>query len=140
MNPTLKYTVKIWLAGALLTPVFILLFNLFPSKGASDFMFIYLICAVVGLLWSIPSFFVLIISTSILSSINLKTNALKSWLTIVGIALVRLPFYMFDPDISILNDNSLINIIFIYVTVITTAIWLFRLETRADQLTEVSPF
>lgn len=137
MNSILKYTIRIWLTGALLTPIFILLFNLFPSEGASDFLFIYLIGAVVGLLWSIPSFFILIISTSLLSSMQLRKNALKSWLTIAGIVLVRLPFFVFDPQGSILDDNSFLNIIFMYVAVITTAIWLFHLKQSNKERTVI---
>ncbi|MCC8410581.1 hypothetical protein LJ707_16680 [Mucilaginibacter sp. UR6-1] len=110
-----------------------------PSEGASDFVFVYLMGALAGLLWSIPSFLVLLVCTAILSHYKIRSVVAKSWLTIAGIALTCLPFYIIEPNKPIVEDELFSSIILIYAAVISASIWLFRFTISGSLYIQTVP-
>ncbi|MBE9584977.1 hypothetical protein IM792_11005 [Mucilaginibacter sp. JRF] len=133
MNIALKYTLRVWQTAVFVAPVFILMLSIVPSEGASDAFFIYLIGIVAGFIWSIPSFLFLAICAFIVSTSRISITSAKAWLTVAGLALSWLPFYMLDGVRFITDDDtSSLYFISIYAIVIVISIWMFRLETQAN--------
>ena len=100
-----EYALKVWMTGAFAGPGLICLYFLFEQvfKGWIYVIFdnfftsigIYLVSAVIGVLVSAPSFFLLWICVWLINRLSLQDMTKKSLIFIVSTGLTMLPYYYF---------------------------------------------
>ncbi|MES2275348.1 MAG: hypothetical protein V4592_04955 [Bacteroidota bacterium] len=136
MNPALKFTLKVWFTSAALSPVIIALWQMVYHNISGDDIAILLFLILFGGIFSIPSAALLWLAAYLIPiKSGLNYPAQKTLLTIVGLSLTCLPFFIITGDLSLNNDIGYI--IIIYAITIVAGIWVYPLRPADSDTLEI---
>ncbi len=122
----LEYTIRVWLTSVLFGPILLILGLLMHSQGEYG---ILLVAILFGAFLSIPSFFLLYFFTKYSTKLQDNIIITKCLLTIVGILLTYIPFYILNGYHLMLDGDLLSRYFFIsYCIVIIFGVWFYKLK------------
>jgi len=144
MKPVRSYCLRIWFTSFLIAPVIILVAQL-PFGGEGNFfseplwsmlqlMSYMLYMVFFGLLLSVPGFILFYLITSLLSKIILNRNLVKLTLSVIGIALFVLLFFLLFHTQSFLNKRGFIAYS-AYPLLFLSGIWFYKLNADKSIIT-----
>jgi hypothetical protein len=81
-----------------------------------------------GLILSIPSCLLLLVSLNVLNRMNLSTTTSKIWLSIIAVLLTLIPFVIMYHSYDIERRPTIIPWAISYCLVIEAGIWFFKLK------------
>ncbi len=127
------YPLKIWLTAVALGPIIQELVAYITGQPPKDSPFFTYIVAVTiaGLMYSAPSFLVLLLAAKLLYNFKLSFTVKKIIFTILGIILSTLPFYILfgPPDfIAITHSSGFLLMVLSYTLSIIAGIWLYKID------------
>ncbi len=135
MQSSFYYALKVWAAGILVSPfIFLIISELINPriKYVEEVLLSILLLIVFGCLLSIPSFLIFGAISKALSKTNRHPLKIKLILSIAGILSTLLPFYLFGDPFRFDLDRQINVIQLCYGSVITAAIWIFKLPQRTE--------
>lgn len=127
MKQALIYSLKVWLTSVVAAPFLVLLIGLLARMA--DRVGIVLAMFILGMLFSLPSFLLLSLSCRTLKSMQNKVVIIKAELTVIGVLLTYIPFFIINDYAFLLNrDESSKYFFVLYSLLIIFGIWYYKLN------------
>jgi hypothetical protein len=120
MKKSFIYSLKIWLTAAFVAPLFLLLFKMNPLG------FIYF-----GLMFSVPSWVLLMLGTQFFLQKKLTMMQFKIRLSVLGVILTFLPFWLLFPPKDIFSEEGMVfsmALPALYAAVIVAGIFIYKIQ------------
>jgi hypothetical protein len=125
---TFEYALKTWQTSVLLSPVFISIYLCITQYEPEPLSFI-LLAIVISIIYSFPSFLIFAFACRWVAGRNRTMVQKKSLLSIIGISLTTLAFYLFYNGIFMHGIMpGLILYVTIYSSAIVIGIWFYKLD------------
>ena len=134
MKQTLAYSLKVWLTSAIVTPLFLTLWNTSTIPGHPalvDVLESTLFIMVYGLVLSMPCLILLWVCTTQLTKRRISELVTKLILSIIGIPVI---FGL----IRIVAPYSMLLLPTIYLTCVVACLWLYKLKPVTTEPTNIS--
>lgn len=131
----LAYSIKVWLTGLTAGPLLFILMNL-DESGLMAFSLVYFYMFFYGLLFSIPSFFMLYVVAKLVNRLKVSLIIKKCILVGAGVVLTLVPFYLFVGNrfnIQIGLDDKMI---LCYLITIGAGLLFYRLNPQTETALE----
>ena len=127
MKQAIVYSLKVWLTSVAAAPFFVLIIGLLGKMGEG--VGIALAMLMLGTLFSLPSFLLLLLACWILIRTQRKVVVIKVGLTLIGVLLTYIPFFIINDYAFLINRDELSRTFFvIYSLLITFGIWFYKFK------------
>lgn len=125
---TFEYALKTWQTSVLLSPVIIAIY-LCITQYENELLSFILTAVIISIIYSFPSFLIFGFACRWIAGRNRTMIQKKSLLSIIGIGLTMLAFYLFNNSIFIqgLMPGAVLHIA-MYSSTIVAAIWFYKLD------------
>jgi hypothetical protein len=139
MIHAIKYSTKVWLTGVIFSPIVFIMFFSTLAEGsqapdlnnALDFTGLML---VFGLLYSIPSWIFLVLTSGLLFHFMKKEFLARGIIWLISMLLCFLPFLYFGFNFR----NNELSLILPYFITISFGVWYYKLRPDISTHTEVA--
>jgi len=125
MKQAIVYSLKVWLTSVVVAPFLVLLIGLLGKMGEG--VGIALAMLMLGTLFSLPSFLLLSLACWALTRMQSKIVMIKVELTLIGVLLTYIPFFIINDYAFLINRDELSRTFFVvYSLLITFGIWFYK--------------
>jgi len=136
MKQALIYSVKIWLTSVVAAPFLVLLIGLLGRMV--DGVGIALAMLMLGMLFSLPSFLVLLLACWCFIRWQNNVVIIKVELTLIGVLLTYTPFLIINDYAFLLDRDQLSRTFFVlYSLLIIFGIWYYSLKPASKEQVDI---
>ena len=132
MKQAIVYSLKVWLTSVVVTPFLVLLTGLVGKMGEG--VGFALAMLMLGTLFSLPSFLLLSLACWALTRMQRKIVMIKVELTLIGVLLTYIPFFIINDYAFLINRDELSRTFFVvYSLLITFGIWFYTFKGASKE-------
>ena len=136
MKQAIVYSLKVWLTGVVVAPFLVLMIGLLGKMV--DGIGIALAMLMLGTLFSLPSFLLLSLACWALTRMQRKVVIIKAELTLIGVLLTYIPFFIINDYAFLINRDELSRTFFvIYSLLITFGIWFYNFNGASKEQIDI---
>ena len=136
MKQAIVYSLKVWLTSVVVAPFLVLLIGLLGKMGEG--VGIALAMLMLGTMFSLPSFLLLSLACWALTRMQSKIVMIKVELTLIGVLLTYIPFFIINDYAFLINRDELSRTFFvIYSLLITFGIWFYKFKGASKEQTDI---
>ena len=126
-----NYVIKIWTTSVIAGPMLLVVIALIQHNVTEDPFAIteFLTIILMGSIFSLPSMVIFYLACRLAIPNARNKIFLKGLLSVIGVLLVYIPFFIIDDFHPLLNIDQLSRLLFItYAPVIIATIWLYKIK------------
>jgi hypothetical protein len=136
MKQAFDYSLKVWLTSVFAAPFIVLIIGLVGHMV--DGVGIALVTFILGMLFSLPCFILLLLACWHLLRWQRKVVIIKAELTLIGILLTYAPFFIINDYAFLLNRDQLSRPFFLlYALLIIFGIWFYTLKPASIEQADI---
>ena len=124
-----RYAIKIWLTSVVLSPVVLVVWDLFFTTIRGDSLVFIMYAMIYGLILSIPNGLLLTLGTKYIFKICETEPKKRIWTQLLVLVLLTFLFFLiFGQDSS--KDFTILKFLVAYMITLTFGVWYYSIDVR----------